>query len=550
MGDKKDLEEGLVNMLSGVEPHPVEVEPDFKDEQEELWEPVMGEAQRKFYYDDRKYVLAHAERGSGKTIVAISKLIRHCYMYDDALAMIVTITKSTATGGGVWDDLTNEADFIDGPLKGKPAGVLGMWREGIGMVYGEPYEDGAHNKYIDIRNIHGGVSRIMLKSMPVAAQIQGRIKGQHPSFFLFEELTATFDPHYFTKVIQQLGRRRTVPPEAQQYVATCNPANEGKRHWVYKCFFEPDAGETEEEHAKDFGVHHIPMAQNDWMPDKEGYIKRVMRDCAYDPTAADRLIRGEWVERMVGNALFEGFWMPDVHVRPANADKGHGLVPFPDELITWGYDGGSVNNAMVMLQRSFIDGEWRWRCIDESVFINKRFSDDRLVKSVMDKMLFWSDKVQCANGAFPFEHISDSQARTHFIAGSYTYREWFKISKRMIGEGDKYAKLTNIVMKCPPKGAGSIDERVKCIINKLAMDQLIVSPRCRKVTEMFNMLRRAKDRYGNEEQFKPLKTSAGHIHVFDAISYPIYYYDLLVRRNDVNTGGSTKLKPQVSTFGG
>jgi phage terminase large subunit len=535
---KKELEQGLIEALKPL--------PEEGEQEVEYWEPVMGEAQRGFFQDKRRYILAHGERGSGKTMMGMHKLVNHCYQYDDALAMIVVIVKTTATGGGVWDDLTNEAVFMEGPLAGKPAGILAMWREGIGLEYTEPYEDGAHNKMIDIRTINGGVSKIMLKSMPVGAHIQDRIKGQHPSYFHFEELTSTYDPHYFTKVIQQLYRRKTVPAHAQQYVATCNPANEGENHWVFKQFFLPAPNETEEEHFKRFGVHHIPMVQNEWIADKEEYIKTVMEDCRYDPTAAERLIRGKWVERMVGNALFEGFWLPDIHIRPSNAPKGHGLVPFREEIMTWGYDGGTVNNASVLLQRSNIEGVWKWRVIDEEVHINKRFNDKRLVKGVMDKMLFWCEKMECI---FPFEHISDSQALTHFNpSGSYTYREWAKLSKEFI-KSEKYEDLTPIRMKAPKKVAGSVEERVKCIINKLATDQLIVSPRCRMVIQMFNMLRRHKDRQGNEELLKPLKTTAGHIHIFDALSYAIYYYDLLAKGNNVNDTRS-KPRPIVTTFNG
>jgi phage terminase large subunit len=513
------------------------IEPEPKE-----WEPTMGPSQRKFFYDGRKYVLAHAERGSGKTVVAIHKMIRHCYLNNDALAMIVTITKATATGGGCWDDLTNESLFVEGPLAGTAAGMLAMWRDGIDLEYSEPYEDGAHNKYIDIRNIHGGISRIMLKSMPVGAQIQSRIKGQHPSFFLFEELTATQDPHYFTKVIQQLGRRRTVKASEQQYVATCNPANEGERHWVWKQFLE-DIGDPE--HDSKYGVHHIPMSENDWMPDKEGYLDTILQECKYDPSAADRLIKGDWVERLIGEGLFEGFWLPEIHIRPKNAKKGHGLVPFENEMLTFGFDAGTVNNCQVIMQHSFIEGMWRWRILDEIVNIGKRLTDPQLVHKTMERMNFWNDLM---DHSFPYEHIADNQVLTHFNpSGSYIYREWAKISHQMIRDNDRYHDLPVIRMKSPPKGSGSIEERVKGTINKLSMEQLLVSPTCTFTIEMFNMIRRARDKHGNDELFKPLKTAKGHIHMFDAISYVIYYYDLLRTGNRLQTQ-EAKSEPTVLTF--
>jgi phage terminase large subunit len=104
-------------------------------------------------------------------------------------------------------------------------------------------------------------------------------------------------------------------------------------------------------------------------------------------------------------------------------------------------------------------------------------------------------------------------------------------------------------MKAPDKGSGSVEGRVKAVINKLSSDQLIVSPRCKKTIEMFNMLKRDTDRLKNEELYKPKKTGAGHIHIFDALSYPIYYYDLLMKGNSVRHE-RTKPNLMIKSFRG
>ncbi len=503
----------------------------------EEWEPVLSDSQRAYYYDDRIYVLGFGERSSGKTVAALHKLIRHCYLYDDAFAVIVALTKSGATGGGVWDKLTTMAKFADGPLKGTSAGMLAMWFDGIELEYGDEYEDGAHNKFVDIRNMHGGISRIMLKSMPISSVIKDRIKGPEISFFLFEELTNTYDPDYFIKVIQQIGRRATVPSFAQQYTATCNPADEGEDHWVFKTFFIPKKTQTKAQHEKRFGVHHVKMSQNEWMPGKEAFIQSVLEEAALDPTSEDRLIHGKWVKRVIGKGMFEGFWLPEVHIRPlGKKTRGLGLMPFENEMLTWGNDPGLVNNARVLLQRSLINGKWRWRAIDEIININQRLTDDQLVKATLEKMWFWNRRLNCT---FPYEWIADEQALTHWNpSGSYIYQQWFLISSRMIKAVDRYGKLTPIRMKAPPKGAGSVDERVKTIINKLANEELLISVNCPHVIEMFGMLKRQQDKFGNNELYKPMRTK--HLHTFDAISYPIYYYDLLGRENKPQSSESNK----------
>ncbi|MHA2067168.1 MAG: phage terminase large subunit, partial [Candidatus Thorarchaeota archaeon] len=434
------------------------------------------------------------------------------------------------------------ADFSEGPLAGKPAGILRMWGEGMGLVYSEEYSDGAHNKFIDIENKHGGISRIMLKSMPISSVIKDRIKGQAPSLFLFEELTNTYDPDYFIKVIQQLGRRKTVRAAAQQYIATCNPADEGEDHWVFQTFFLPSDTESQEDHDKKFGVHHVRMSENEWMGDKEAYLDRVMQEAKYDPTAKDRLIDGKWVKRIIGHGMFEGYWLPEIHVK-GDIRKGAGLVPFAKELCTIGYDPGDVNNARVFMQRTFVDGSWRWRIFDEIINQQQRLSDVQLVKPILDKMSWWNSRM---GEIIPWEHIADEQVMTHFNpAGSYIYREWAKISKNLISTNPRHKDLQVLYMKSPPKGAGSREERVRAVINKLVTEQIMVSATCPHVIEMFTMLKRAKDKFGNDELFLPLKTK--HLHTFDALSYPIYYYDLQSRSNTTNS--ATKSPPQVIKVG-
>lgn len=526
---KKDLIAAALakKMLDAIPP--TDPPEDDENTQDGCWEPVMSPSQRRMYYDERRFILGYGERGSGKTMIGLHKLVRHCFMNNDALAMIVAITKSAAEGGGVWEKLTTTENFFAGPLKDTPAGILKMWEDNVeGFEFGEVYQDVAHNKLIQIKTADGGISKIMLKSMPVGSVIKDRMKGPDISFFLFEELTNTYDPDYFVKVIQQIGRRATVDPDHQQYCATCNPADEGQDHWVYKKFFIPKPGQTMEQHKEDFGTHHVKMTENDWMPGKKNFIKNVMEEAAYDPTAEDRLIHGKWVKRMMGKGLFESFFLPEIHVKPApslNRPTGSGLRLFPNELATWGYDPGNVNNARVLLQRSYVDERWIWRVIDEVINIDDRLTDYQLVLPVMEKMRLWNKWSGCI---MPYEHISDLQALNSWNpSGSFTYREWYKISLGITKDLKDYKHLQPIVMKAPTKMPGSVEDRVKTVTNKLSTGELLVSARCEKVIDMFAQLKRAKDKQGLDEVFKPARNK--HLHVFDALSYPMYYYDLLQR---------------------
>lgn len=496
-------------------------------DQEEGWIPPMGKTQEKAYFSTAPYCLFHGERGSGKTTIGLHKMVKHCYENADALAMLVTITRTGATAGGAWDDLINEEDFIDGPLKGKPKGILRMWQDGIGLQYSEPYQDTSKNTWVEVVNQHGGISRIILLSMPVGGFIKDRIKGMTPSFFLFEELTNTYDKDYFYKVIQQLGRRATVKSSEQQYVATCNPADEGEAHWVYQAFFvDPHKinAETGEliEWNKDYDVIHVPMTENAFMPDKDDYVKRVMQEAKSDPTAYDRAILGKWVAKITGKSIFSGFFIHEVHVR---GNSSRGLMPIVGEPFIVGYDPGNVNNARILMQRNkSTSGKYVWRIIDEIVDISVKATFQALVLAVLDRMYWWNERMETA---FPYIHIGDQAAMNQWNPhASYEYKQFEAVSRELIEKNERFKSLVPIRMLAPEKGAGSIESRVRTIQNHLALDEIMVSGTCQSVVNMFTNLRKSKERGkgGQELDFKPLKTASGEIHVFDAMSYPIFYY--------------------------
>lgn len=545
---KSEVEEALRLILE--EGHAVPPPSSYEDEDLEEWEfPLTGPSQRELYYDDRRYILAHSERGSGKTTVMLAKGVKHCYLYDDALYLLVTITRSGGIIGGAWENLTTKAEFSDGPLKGEPAGVLEMWRKNIGLEYGNfsggrevhntYYRDDAKNLWVDIRNIHGGISRIVFKSMLNPGQLVDRIKDFKPSFFHMEELTNTHNDSYFTAVVQQIGRRASVPPSAQQWVATCNPASTGQKHWVFNQFFvlphklkegakdkvdthEFDYYNDIEEYHPDYGVHHVKMSENIFFPDKDEYIKAIYETARSDPTEVERAIHGKWVPKITGNSIFWGYWDKNIHVI---GDLRRGLEPIPGDPIIIGYDPGSVNNARVLMQRNWSDGRPIYRIFDCSIFKDKRISINLLVKLLLDKMAWWCERY---DHSFTFYHISDRQALDQFNPhGSFEYREYYLKSKQMIEGNPKYRRLSPIRMTAPPKAPESVRERVLSVKNKLQDETLFVSATgCEPVIEMFEGLRKAKDRMTKEElEDKPLKAVDGHIHTFDACSYPIYFFD-------------------------
>lgn len=547
MISRAEVEESMMSILSQPRDDAVQSE----EEELEEWEPPLTASGRDAYYDSRKIVLMHGERGSGKSLCAIHKGVRHCYLFDDALYMLVTITRSGGIIGGAWENLITDARIMGGPLDGQPLGILNMWEENLGLEWGnfttgnheqphEFYRDDAKNMWVDIKNVHGGISRIVFKSMLNPGQLVNRIKDFKPSFFHMEELTNTTDDAYFTAVLQQIGRRSSVPVRSQQWVATCNPASQGQKHWVFNQFFvlphelKDGAAEKVGTHTFDFekdvkvahpdyGIHHLKMTENDFFPDKDEYIKGIYESARSDPTEVERAIHGKWVPKITGNSIFWGYFETEIHVI---GDHRRGLEPIPGEPIIIGYDPGSVNNARVLMQRNWSDSRYIYRVFDCSIFKDKKIPVDLLVKLLMDKMAYWCERY---DHNFTFYHISDRQALNQYNPhGSYDFREYYLKSKRLIADNPRYRRLSPIRMQAPDKGAGSVADRVRAVRNRLQDETIFISAiGCQPVVDMLKGLRKAKNQITKEEEDdKPLKAVDGYIHTFDALSYPIYFMDL------------------------
>jgi hypothetical protein len=502
------------------------------------WVPELNDRQLDFYWDRSPYCLAYGERYSGKTYSGLDKLVAHCATHDNALAVVIVIIKTGAAAGGAWEQFLSEVQDHEG----RYWGTLKKWNQAIGLRYTDSYGDIAKNQWIDIETINGGSSSILLMSMPYGASIAGRVKNMTPSYIHIEELTNTDSPHYFTKCIQQLGRRAGIPAAAQQFVGTCNPGDEGEKNWVFKQFFVHKATNSrgaaqpgyepkgldpytkkKEGWNTNFGVHHLPSGLNTYVEDMDAYIAKVMEDCRDDPTAYDRLILGLWVAKITGDAIFKNAYDVEIHLKGTIGKTG--FMPIPKFPIIIGYDPGDANNAKTFMQRIPFRGRYHWRIFDALANFSEHVSYEDLIRLQYNRMLFWCDRMK---HDFAFIHIGDKAMFTHFNPqGSYDYLAFSRISKALIESNpDKYGKLSPIRMLAPDKGDGSVGERVRCVRNALHAETISVSALAEPVDSMFRFLKKAKGKGGIELDDKPEKTKKGHIHMFDSTSYPIYYYEM------------------------
>ena len=467
----------------------------------EPWSPSLSGSQQELFESTSKYVLAYGERASGKTFVLGGhKLVRHAYENFNALCLVVVGVKSQATQGGVWHKLQTE--------------ILPEWKEGLGIEHTDERMDLQKAPYIDIQNRYGGWSRISLMSAPFGNILSDRIKGYEPSYVFVDELTNLDGPAYFNAIVQQIGRRQGIEG-CQQYCAACNPS--GPSHWVYKRFFESPLDE-DGNYNKDYHVVHVKIAENVAnLP--EGYYDRVMEAVSNDHVEAQRMLEGKWVDRPAGDSILAPYYNKNLHVV---GDKKKGIVPNPDFPVIIGYDPGSVNNACIFMQNLVGSEKSIWTVFDELVTINKKIPYTTLIPLIYRKMKYWNDHV---DKKLKYVHISDNSAFNQYRAktGSYDVRDFEEISK---AKCDVFG-CEPIRMKAAPKFAGSVEGRVRLMIAKLTSTEIMFSAQCTQSIMSIRHIASEKQRDGKYDPNLGLKPKRSvYIHAFDAMTYPIMYFDV------------------------
>ncbi|MBW1635281.1 MAG: phage terminase large subunit [Deltaproteobacteria bacterium] len=394
-------------------------------------------------------------------------------------------------------------------------------------------------RYRMVQNAWGGWSKLLLISAPHEDILKNRIRGFEPSFVFVDEGTTLGGPGYFTAVVQQIGRRPGVP--LQQYLMATNP--DGPSHWVYKRFFEIPLKESKNRQGDiispegewDKRYIQIEMTSKDNTYLNDSYYESVIEATRDDPIEIERMVEGKWVDRPVGDGIFANSFFPEVHVM-GNAKKR--VLPSMNYPITFGYDLGSANNAIIWMQMiPTKDRGIVWVVFDEMVYINQKLKTRVLVREQMRRMMFWN---RIRKMHYNYEDISDDSAFNQFRPGSdgsYDVLDYERESKELIKTSFK--DLKPIKMKAAPKFGGSVEARVRIVNNLLNTERLIVSSSCTKVKQMFLNLQCEKvkeGKYDPSAAFKPKRSI--YIHTFDAMTYPMLHHEL--SGNNVRKADETK----------
>ena len=476
-------------------------------------DPTARSTQELIFEDVSMYCMAYGERASGKTYGALHALVRHCYENDDALAIIIVGVKRQAEEGGAWHKLLTM--------------ILPEWEDGLGFdhdsdddyFYSEPKSNTAKDIYVWIRTATGGFSRVLLLSMPVGSHVADRVKGMEPSYCLVDEAQTLLTDTYFKHLVQQIGRRPGI--KLQQIIYCCNPA--GPSHWLYKRFFEM-SGFMEDNLDSRYSIFHVPMQENRHNI-SDSYWENMMEAVRGDAVEEARMIRGEWIDRPSGLAIFIQQWKPAIHVK---GTKTKHITPIPNIPIVVGYDPGPVNFSIHMLQKIRTSTKHVWTVFDELNYVGERQNYSVIIPALIRRMDFWGDFV-----GFPFEfgHVCDEAAwNQRDREGSFDNLEIEKLSRNVSVEdalAGKGVGTERIRLTPAPKGSDSVPARVSLIMTLLEQECLVVSTRCEKTIKMFEHLEsqksadpRPNEKYDPQAGMRPKRSV--HIHPFDSFSYPIW----------------------------
>lgn len=476
------------------------------------WRPKLNPIQGKAVASSAIYKLYYGERGTGKGHGALHEVLDYLYRNDNCLAYIIVKEMGMGTEGGAWHKLRMD--------------VLPEWQNGLGIEYTEPKLDPQTKKpYIWISNLHGGWSQIMMASLPVASQVEQKVRGREPDVIFVDEAQSLESDTYFTSLLQQLGRRRrSKGQDPAKIIFVCNP--EGPSHWLYKRFFEMPLnkdGTWDHRYAK----FHIPITDNkDNLPPRY-YEDYVLPAVANDPILEARLVRGEWVDRPDGTALFGAEWNEMLHVRGDEA-RGDGLLPVPGVPIILGYDPGAASTSVHFCQIvPTLDKRFKI-VFDELDFVGEYIPYPQLVPLVIERMIYWDKRMETK---FHFYHVSDESAFDQFRAqtGGFDQQQFRDISKEYILKNNLDPRYTINMLPCP-KGDYSRGARANMIRDDLITQSILISANCRKTRDMFMWLPHDPD-----DVMAPMKKHR-YGHNFDSLSYGFFYFQTSRRKVPGTTG--------------
>lgn len=423
-----------------------------KPEATKKWVPKLSPKQLEIFNDTTTPMrLLVSSRFTGKTYACGHAAVRHAYDEWGAVVLIVAKTQNQLLLG-IFDTLANE--------------ILPEYTENItGFSFEGPKLNAAKQTIFLVKNRHGGKSLIQLMSVADSAEARRKIRGITCSLLILDEATLYPDDEFMEELTGILGRRPNIPPERQRMLVTCNPTD--PESWVAKRWSVLKPSERQPGYAV---TQFLP--EDNPSPHVQSYYDRLKRDLAHNPTKYARDIEGKWVAVPSGDALFAGYFMPEIHVK-GDPVEGTGLAPVAGLPIGIGLDlGEGVNHGVSLLQEIPVGGKIVTIVFDEFVSVGKQLSIEFVTRQIISKLNRWCDRV---GYDFSTVCVSDNSAFNRYRAatGSFDHADIERYWREMM---PSFPRVKHpIRVQAAPKGDGSVEFSVRLVRDLFARNELLIS---------------------------------------------------------------------------
>jgi hypothetical protein len=572
-----DEAEALAHWLAAEEDdEPFDAGRKGKPAEPNVWLPRLNRPTQQLVFDDpADVVISYGPKYTGKGVGIGHKIFRHCWQEHDAMFLILGVS-AESLGQGICHDLQDlvgpawkygnrEPMYLTGPDGRMLRNALGqpipnprageLMDSGLGIDFSRWKIDPVSKRmWMWVENRFGGKSCIRVASIPSANFIKDRITGPAPSGIMLEEATNARSRDYFKYPSLQLHRRRGIVGP-QQFLMACNP--EDPDHWVYEegwvnCKRLPGEGRQWPNDPVEPGIWRDPNVSVYFCSYEENAHnvsqknrETVERGLRTDPIEYARLVKGQWIAKPSGDALFKEQFAEARHIK-GNADPeiSLGIEPVPGFPLIIGYDVGSTNSGMSFKQyiQTTEDGEIEL-VVDELAFHRKRMKIRRVAHAILEKMRYWTHWLWRQPGyeydptnpprdeiegqplpppAWKWWHIAGDDATTAYnpSKGDTYAKDMETYSAEIIAENpERYLGIEPIRIKGCPKPPGSIKRRVDFTAEALVEDRVQISALCPWHRQMFLQLPKEPDDDVPKEGHK-------YGHIFDGYSYPRLYRHL------------------------
>jgi hypothetical protein len=441
------------------------------------------------------------------TVAALHKVARHLWETDRAEVAMMVRTVKSAKNSGVYEELCQtmiqwfRAGYFNGlDSKGEP-----RW-----IKPGPHTTDGSTKvAFFVVKNMHGTASRCSLLNCEDDVDAERKLKGTRFSMVYFPEITNFTSRIVFDATKVQM-RCLHLKYEEHQFLADCNPAEEGEGSWVWKLWlqekFLPPENDDQKQFRDELHSIHFEIADNPALDPREAADLRA--SYAYNKDLYDRYVRGLWTAS-TANSQFVDVLILNLHIvgetTSPNKDEWEMLVPWEnttDFISAW--DPGDVNHSAHIFTKRIVGNAVTFDVLDELVFLKTRISIEDFTYLMVDKMDYWNNYMLREYGVkeLNWRHWGDSSV-FNFSSAANSYDA---LIIRNVSEG-------RINLLAANKAKGAVRLRVELLRKFLFQKRIFFSAQLFETIRMLKGLKRGPSNVNFIDPLDPLK------HIFDSLTY-------------------------------